>query len=77
MFFSCNIGGTARLIDYLFYSGELNAAGSVLRRIDGPNHFARPRKNRRTMSRSWHGSIGTTKPSGRAARKCECRFECV
>jgi mRNA deadenylase 3'-5' endonuclease subunit Ccr4 len=32
--FSCNIGGSARLIDYLFYSGELNAAGSVLRRID-------------------------------------------
>ena len=32
--FSCNIGGSARLIDYLFYSGELHAEASVLRRID-------------------------------------------
>ena len=33
--FSCNIGGSARLIDYLFYSGGVNAEASVLRRING------------------------------------------
>lgn len=32
--FSCNIGGSARLIDYLFYSGKLNAQALVLSRID-------------------------------------------
>jgi len=32
--FSCNIGGSARLIDYLFYSRGLKAEASVLRRID-------------------------------------------
>jgi mRNA deadenylase 3'-5' endonuclease subunit Ccr4 len=32
--FSCNIGGRARLIDYLFYSGGLNAEALVLSRID-------------------------------------------
>jgi len=32
--FSCNIGGGARLIDYIFYSGAINAEAAVLRRID-------------------------------------------
>ena len=32
--FSCNIGGSARLIDYLFYSRGLHAEPSVLRQID-------------------------------------------
>jgi mRNA deadenylase 3'-5' endonuclease subunit Ccr4 len=32
---SCNIGGSARLIDYLFYSRGLYAEASVVRRIDG------------------------------------------
>jgi len=32
--FTCNIGGTARLIDYIFYAGEVNAEASLLRRID-------------------------------------------
>jgi len=32
--FTCNIGGNARLIDYLFYSRGLNAEASVLSRID-------------------------------------------
>jgi endonuclease/exonuclease/phosphatase (EEP) superfamily protein YafD len=32
--FTCNIGGSARLIDYLFYSGQLRAEASLLRRID-------------------------------------------
>ena len=33
--FSCNIGGSARLIDYLFFSRGINAQASVRRRIDG------------------------------------------
>lgn len=32
--FSCNIGGSARLIDYLFYSPALNAEAAVLSQID-------------------------------------------
>ena len=33
--FSCNIGDSARLIEYLFYSRGINAQASVRRRIDG------------------------------------------
>ncbi|HET9915968.1 MAG TPA: endonuclease/exonuclease/phosphatase family protein, partial [Candidatus Binatia bacterium] len=32
--FTCNIGGSARMIDYLFYSRQLSAEPSVLSRID-------------------------------------------
>jgi len=32
--FSCNVGGSARLIDYLFYSPRLSAEASVLSSID-------------------------------------------
>jgi len=32
--FTCNIGGSARMIDYLFYSRELSAEPSVLSRIN-------------------------------------------
>ena len=31
--YTCNIGGRARLIDYLFYSAELTAEASVVNRI--------------------------------------------
>ena len=75
--FSCNIGGSARLIDYLFYSGGVNAKASVLRRINGQTDFSRRRKNRRIMSPSWRGSIGRAKPIDRAAKWCEYRFEFV
>ena len=33
-FFTCNIGGSARLIDYLFYSSGLHAEAAILSRIN-------------------------------------------